>query len=54
MASIEAKLHKEFNSLGFVRYFSGRIEQSSKNHSKLASFGSKLTIFEDYSILAEK
>ena len=53
-ASIEAKFHKVSHFLGFVRYFLARIEQSSKNHPKLALFSSNLNVFEDYSILAEK
>ena len=52
--SIEAKFHKVSHFLGFVRYFSAKIEQSSKNHPKLALFSSNLNVFEDYSILAEK
>ena len=53
-ASIEAKFHKVFNFLGFVRYFSARIEQSSKTlkfEVNNANFG---WFFEDCSILAEK
>ena len=53
-ASIEAKFYKVSNFLGFMRYFSARIEQSSKNHPKLALFGSDLNVFDDFSILAEK
>ena len=51
---MEAKFYKVSHFLGFVRYFSARIEQSSKNHPKLALFSSNLNVFEDYSILAEK
>ena len=53
-ASIEAKFLKVFNFLGFVRYFSARIELSPKTFKfELydANFG---WFFEDCSILAEK
>ena len=53
-ASIEARFHKVSYFLGFMRYFSAKIEQFSKSHPKLALFSSNLNIFEDYSILAEK
>ena len=53
-ASIEAKFYKVSNFLGFVRYFSAKNEQSSKNRPKLALFGSDLNVFDDFSILAEK
>ena len=53
-ASKEAKFFKELGFLGLVRYFSAKIEQSSKmSKTKLenAHFG---WFFKVYSILAEK
>ena len=50
MASIEAKFHKVSNILGFVPYFSVRIEKSSKRFKFELNNGN----FEDFSILAEK
>ena len=53
-ASKEAKFFKELNFLGFVRYFSAKIEQSSKmpkTELKNAHFG---WLFYVYSIWAEK
>ena len=53
-SSIEAKLIKDFDFLGFSLRFSPRIEQTSKNHSKMKNFGWILDRIEDCSILAEK
>ena len=52
--SREANFVTEFDFLGFSRCFLVRIEQTSKNHPKMAQFGSILDVFEDYSSLAEK
>ena len=53
-ASIEAKFHKDFNFLGFVRYFSARIEKSSKRFKFELNDANFEWFFEDCSILAEK
>ena len=50
--SKEGKFFKELTISRFVRYFSAKIEKSSKKHPKLALFSSNLKVFEDHSILA--
>ena len=52
--SKEAKFIKKFDSLGFSRCFSVRIEQTSKINPKMTQFGCIKDVFEDCSILAEK
>ena len=52
--SKEAEIFKELEFLGLRRYFSAKIEQTSKHHPKMAVFGWILDVFEDSSILTEK
>ena len=52
--SKEAEIFKELEFLGLGRCFSAKIEQTSKNHPKMAVFGWILDVFEDSSILTEK
>ena len=52
--SKEAKIFKELEFLGLGRCFSAQIEQTSKNHPKMAVFGWILDVFEDSSIVTEK
>ena len=44
----------ELKFLGFGRYFSAKIEQTSKKRPKPTVFGWILDVFEDSSILTEK
>ena len=52
--SKEAKNLKELKFLGLGRYFSAKIEQTSKNLLKMVVFGCILDVFQDSSILTEK
>ena len=52
--SKEAKNFKELKFLGLGRYFSAKIEQTSKNLPKMVVFGWILDVFQDSSILTEK
>ena len=53
-ASKEAKFFKELTFLGFVRYFSAKIEQSSKMSKTELKNAHFEWFFKVYSILAEK
>ena len=52
--SKEAKNLKKLKFLGLGRYFSAKIEQTSKNLPKIVVFGWILDVFQDSSILTEK
>ena len=52
--SKEAEIFKELEFLGLGRCFSANIEQTWKNHPKMAVFGWILDVFEDSSIITEK
>ena len=44
--AIEVKAYEEFKVLGFMRYFSARVQQSSKNRLTVMFLGSILDIFD--------